>query len=114
MSDEAVIDAFMNAASPMIEDLVTRSIGKGRVLGEMAIVLERHLDGQARAACVDRLEVVRVLRADKRLTPNSCQHIEEAMNAAKANELPIVLLLQERDGLLGGIRLVTGGIVGTS
>jgi hypothetical protein len=114
MTDAALIDALVQAASSSIEAAVNGSLQAGRSIGEIVIVVERQMTGLARVTCGSRVEALRSLRADARLTPNVCHHIEEAMNAAKVNELPIVLVAQEQDAVVAGIRLVAGGFIGVA
>lgn len=108
MRDQTLLDAVFDAATPLIEEMVTKELHKGRLIGEMAIVLERRSGGRARMRCTDRANLLRALEADPKLGPNVCQQIAESIGAAKANQIPVVALLYEGDGVAGGVRLITG------
>ncbi len=103
------------AASETISDMVTNAMRKGFALGQLAVVVERHFDGRIVAGCTVRSEIARRFTNDRRLTEEAKSTIVAEMTGAAADELPIVVVVHQGEGLVAvGVRRERGQLVAVS
>jgi hypothetical protein len=109
-----LLDQFLRDVTPTIEELVTKALQQGRSVEQMALLLERAIDGSLRGGCGSRREMVAKLGLDPRFTTEQRAAIVNTINDA-GTDIPAVLLVQRGEGeILVGLRRLPGSLVEVS
>ena len=111
MNETEALDQFLHEVTPTIEELVTKALQQGRSVEQMALLLERAIDGSLRGGCGSRREMASKLGLDPRFTTEQRAAIVNTINGA-GSDIPAVLLVQRGEGeLLVGLRRLPGSLV---
>ena len=112
--DENALDDFFAAATPMIEELVTRALRQGQATWQLGIVVERKFNGEVTGGCGARGALASRIATDARLPIDARNAIVNTIVGVGLAEIPVVLLIHCEGYVAGGIRRVSGPIVGVS
>lgn len=113
IDEDLLLDAFLNEVLPKIERLVTRALRDGRSLGELAIDLERTVDGAIKGGCAPREAVAQRWLAHPRIPAMKKMEIAAGVRDTPDTKLPVVLSIAGKAGLLVyGLRRLAGDVIG--
>ena len=113
--DEKVLDDLFRHVAPTIGDLVTTLMRQGRPLVLIGAFFERAFDGKVSGGVGHRAELAQRVLRDPRFSEPVRAHILGALKDAGADEIPIVLLVDQGEGLVAvGVRRERGELVGVS
>ena len=114
MTEVDVLDQFLRDVTPTIEELVTKALQQGRSVEQMALLLERAIDGSIRGGCGSRREIATKLSHDARLTREQREVIANTMEIA-GTDVPTVLVVHRGEGeFVVGVRRLPGSLVAIS
>jgi hypothetical protein len=109
-SNSARIDALLQSAATTVEQIVTAAMHRGLSVGELAVVVERRVDGQVLCACALRHDLVRLVPSYG--PPADEVRLAADLEAATADELLIVLFVHRGEGVVHiGVRKERGELV---
>lgn len=113
MNDDVLINDFLARSSAQVENMITRALQRGERLPELALLLERRFDGRSVAACGTRVKMTEQFGRHPLLNADQRALVAERLGSIPPSELPVVILLDEGEGLiLVAVRTVTGSVVG--
>jgi hypothetical protein len=107
--DQRVLDDLFRRVAPTIGDVVATLMRQGRPPVLIGAFFERAFDGKVTGGVVHRAELAQRVLRDQRFSEPVRAHILAALKDAGADELPIVLLVDQGEGLVAvGIRRERG------
>jgi len=109
-TDDQRLSDFFQAASPLIEELVTRALQQGGRVKGLVVLLERKRDGQVAGGCGGRGVVEARLRDIEGADDIARQMILRRVGEAMATEVPVVLLVHGEGFISVGVKRVKGKV----
>jgi len=113
--DQTVLDDLFRHVAPTIGDVVTTLMRQGRPLVLIGAFFERAFDGKVSGGVGHRAELAQRVLRDPRFSEPVRARILDALKNAGADELPIVLLVDQGEGIVAvGVRRERGELVSES
>jgi hypothetical protein len=113
--DQKVLDDLFRDVAPTIGDVVTTLMRQGRPLVLIGAFFERAFDGKMSGGVGHRAELAQRVLRDPRFSDPVRARILGALKDAGADEIPIVLLVHQGEGLVAvGVRRERGELVSVS
>jgi len=113
--DEKVLDDLFRHVAPTIGDVVTTLMRQGRPLVLFGAFFERTFDGKVSGGVGHRAELAQRVLRDPRFSEPVRALILGILKDAGADEIPIVLLVDQGEGLVAvGVRRERGELVSES
>jgi hypothetical protein len=107
--DQTVLDDLFRHVAPTIGDVVTTLMRQGRPLVLIGAFFERAFDGKVSGGVGHRAELAQRVLRDPRFSESVRARILDALKNAGADELPIVLLVDQGEGIVAvGVRRERG------
>lgn len=109
--DQSVLAAFLQEGLPKIESAVTRALRDGHSLAELAVVLQRAIDGKVTGGCAPREAVVRRFSDDPAIPRADGDRIASFVRETSADQLPVVLTIAREGYTAFAVQRLEGDVI---
>jgi len=114
-SDERTFGDVLEVAAEAIGEMVTSAMRQGIPLGQLAVVVERRFDGRVFTGSTLRSKAAARFGGDPKLPADARMTITETMATAGADELPIIVIVHQGEGMVAvAVRRERGEFVSVS
>ena len=97
---QALFDELFQSVAPTVSDMIWSTMNRGLPVHELAVVVERRPNGRVFCGCARRRSLICNLPREGQLAESKRLRLASDMQSAGEDELLILLVIHEGDGLV--------------
>jgi hypothetical protein len=110
---QAVFDELFQSVAPTVSDMIWSTMNRGLPVRELAVVVERRSNGRVFCGCARRRSLISNFPREGQLAEPKRLKLAHEMQSAKEDELLILLVIHEDDGLVS-VRVQKGRMLSSA